>query len=148
MNRDEFERLRDDDGKVIRGDLRFVPHPNRQDWFFIKSAPIENRLGVDARLDAQVNARTGSKIFNVSVGGVGAVCRLCLDAVPHGALGRTHKHAFLDMECVADNLARDVRSMPELAGLTIRRAFEAFCGLSHLRLEGELFVPDEIGGAA
>jgi hypothetical protein len=142
VNRTEFEALRNLHGKVIRGDVVFVRR-NQTHPLLTAELEIENSSGIDLRLNINFNPEVGSKTFNVSVRGVGAICRLDVDGPAHGASGRQHKHSLQTERCPDRNLPDNVQPRPDLEGRSVRECFAEFCRISLIQHVGNIVPPDE-----
>lgn len=142
MNRNEFEALRNLHGKVIRGDVVFVRR-NQTRPLLTAELEIENSAGIELRLNINFNPEVGSKTFNVSARGVGAICRLDVDGPAHGAAGRQHKHSLQTERCPDRKLPDNVEPRPDLEGRSVRECFDEFCRISHIQHLGKFAPPDE-----
>lgn len=141
MDRIAFEALRDASSKLIRGDIRLIQTRPTAPLWTAEGVRIENALGFDAKLNVTFNPRTGGKTFNVSVRGIGPICRLDIDGHLHPPAGRTHKHGLRTPGCPDRNLPHaDPR--PELTGASLEEAFVAFCAMASIRHEGRFLGPE------
>ena len=138
MDRDEFEWLRDQPGKRIRGDLVL----RRRGGRFSGVAEIEGagrRLTLQARF---VPDRDDLITFNVVAAGIGPICRLDIRGARHRDAGRTHKHALRRKACPGSNLPHaDPR--PDLAELDLQQGFRCFCRMAGIAHEGRLTLEAE-----
>jgi hypothetical protein len=139
-----FIELRDLPGKTITGDIRFSARNATRPVLISEALHIENSRGIDARLNITHNPSVGSTTFNVSITGVGPVCRLDVDGVAHRPAGRTHKHSLKSEECPDRNLPDGVNDMPGLSGCPIEMLFEAFCAMAKIEHNGDFYPPRDI----
>ena len=142
MNRSEFEALRDLQGKVIRGDIKFSKKQALAPLLVAEDVVIENTAGVELRMAIHTNPQTGGKTVNVHIPGTGPICRLDVDGTAHGAAGRTHKHSLQTERCPDRNLPDAVVARPEFAGLQPREVFARFCEIAGIVHEGTFHDPD------
>lgn len=141
MDRNAFEKLRDLPGKTLAGDVRFKANRNTAPLFTVEKLRIENSAGVDAFLNITWNPRRGSSHFNVSVAGIGPVCRLDVDGPPHRPAGGTHKHSLQTDACPDRSLPDGVVDRPDLAGKPLRELFDIFCKMAHIEFSGTFEAP-------
>ena len=127
----------------IVGPVRFLRRRAIAPVLAAENLMIENARQVDLRLQISFNPMIGSKTFNVSIPGVGPVCRLDVGGPPHRPAGRNHKHSLLTPRCPDQNLRENVADHPELDGWPLRYLFDWFCNASNIRFDGELFPPQE-----
>jgi hypothetical protein len=120
MNREEFEYLRDMSGKRITDEIKLAPKRRNSPVLASEAIPIENERDVPANLNIEYNTQTDAKTVNVSVPGIGPICRLEVDARAHRPYGRSHKHALSSELCPYENLKRDIIDKSELSGMDIR----------------------------
>jgi hypothetical protein len=144
MERDDFEILRDLPGKRISTEVRFRRQRETSPLVRAEGLRIENAAGVNVVLDISWNPVRGSRSFNVSVAGVGPICRLDADGPPHHPAGGTHKHSLQQARCPSRNLPDGVVDRPDLAGLGLRELFDAFCRMAKIEFAGT-FVPPDFG---
>jgi hypothetical protein len=142
MNRTEFERIRDNPDKEITHDIRFKPVTGKQALEF-EGIPvaISGEPYVMAELHGAFTPRLNKVKYNVTVKGVGPICRVDVNGVNHGDAGRTHKHSLELETCPQSNLPLDVVARPDLAGLTARQVFEDFCKRAKIKHSGQFFDP-------
>jgi hypothetical protein len=141
MDRDGFERLRDLQGKTLTVDVRFRANRNTAPLLVAENLRIENADGVEALLDITVNPRRGSTHFNVTVVGVGPICRLDVDGPPHRPLSGSHKHSLLVEACPDQNLREGVVDRSDLSGKPLRELFDMFCKMGNIDFSGTFEVP-------
>jgi len=143
MIRSEFEQLRDMPDKQIRESIRFKRSRNTSPLLRAEDVVIENSAGVELLLDISWNPIRGSKSFNVTLTGVGPICRLDVDGPPHAPMGPTHKHALQGADCPDTNLPLGVVDIALAEGQSLRRLFQSFCEMSNIVFSGTFFAPDE-----
>jgi len=143
MDRTEFEALRDLPGKRIEGEIRLIRSKQTSPHLTAEVA-IENSAGQELRMNMRYNPETGGSTLNVSVVGVGPICRLDVDAHDHPPAGRQHKHALQRETCSnpGQNLRHGVAARPDLAGASFRRVFEEFCRIAGITHVGTLVDPE------
>jgi hypothetical protein len=141
MNRTEFEALRDLDGKILRGDIRFS-RSRATSPLLVAEIAIENPQNRDMRMVLHYNTETDSKTINVVVTGLGPICRLDIGGTEHGEVGRHHKHSLQTERCPSQNL-RHADARDDLAGRTFRDVFDDFCEQARIEHRGTMFEPDE-----
>jgi hypothetical protein len=91
----EYQRFHDATDKVISTNSSFAVKGNHASLLSARRIPIENRLGLHAKLDINYCPDEESKVFVISiVEAGGAVCRLCVDNGPHPPCMFSHKHAM------------------------------------------------------
>ncbi len=140
MDRNEFERIRDLNGKVIRGDIVLKPKKERMGVYSTEGVPIENSNGTEARLKIEWREETDAKCINVHIKGLGPICRLDVDSLRHKPCGRSHKHALKTPSCPENNLNRDVLDREDLSGLDIETVFKKFCDMSYIEHSGNFII--------
>jgi len=140
MKREEFEYLRDMSGKRITEEIKLTPKRRNSPVLASGAIPIENGRDVPAKLNIEYNTQTDAKSVNVSVAGVGPICRLEVDARAHRPYGRSHKHALSSELCPYENLKRDIIEKSELSGMDINQVFDEFCRLARIDFLGTLRV--------
>lgn len=91
---------------------------------------------IPLRLNIAFNPESGAKTINVSVQGIGAICRLDVDGPAHRPAGRSHKHSLQTPRCPARNLGQNVTDRPELSGKAISELFMIFCELAKIEHRG------------
>jgi hypothetical protein len=141
MERSEFEELRDLPNKRITVDV--VLRRKKIGSVVFKSLPVPI-LGDDgpiANLHVTFNEATEEKNINVTVVGVGPICRLDVDSNLHAPAGRSHKHALLTPDCPSENLRRQLTAREDLAGLPVDRVFAIFCEMAHIEHTGNFSIP-------
>ena len=141
MDRATFELVRDIAGKVIKGDIRLAARRQTQPALVADNIQIENPRGVALRLNISYNPEVGSKTFNVSVAGIGPICRLDVDGPAHRPAGRSHKHSLQTDRCPERNLPDGVSDRAELAGKSVTELFAIFCQMAEITHEGTLSLP-------
>lgn len=146
MDRVQFERLRDLDGKVIQVDIRLLEREEHRPFLSADEIRIENTLGHEAKLNIRYNPRRGSTTFNVCVTGIGPICRLDVNGTVHGKCGRTHKHFLLTPLCPENSLHDGVEARSELEGQSVKALFTTFCTMARIRHDGNFILPDEWEG--
>jgi hypothetical protein len=141
MNRNEFEQLRDLPGKYIEGDITLVPRKKDSPLWAAK-AHIGG-ASIEVRLDIEWNAKNESKTLNVTIPGIGAICRLEIDSKPHYPYGRNHKHALKESDCPTPsiNLSRDIQNRDDLSGKDMQEIFNDFCRKAKIEHRGQLVLP-------
>jgi hypothetical protein len=142
MNRAEFIELRDLPGKRIVGDIALKRKKDSSIVFASGAVQIEADHGTLANLHLEYNEATDAKTVNVTIVGVGPVCRLDVDGKVHRPAGRSHKHALKMPECPSNNLPLAVIDRPDLAGQPIEHVFAEFCAMAHIEFNGEITFPD------
>ena len=138
MKREEFEYLRDLTGKRIVEEITLSPKRRNSPVLASGAIPIENEKDVPAKLNIEYNTQTDAKSVNVSVAGVGPICRLEVDARAHRPYGRSHKHALSSELCPHENLKRDIVDKSELSGMDIHQVFSEFCRMARIDFIGTL----------
>jgi hypothetical protein len=142
MTREEFEALRDLTQKRIAEEIRLTPKRRHSPVLASGRVAIENARDISAQLNIEYNTETNSKTVNVSVAGVGPICRLEVDARAHRPLGRSHKHALQTEQCPQpqENLRRDMTDMSHLSAMDIHDVFAEFCRMAHIEFSGQLHL--------
>ncbi len=143
MNRDDFAALRDLPDKKITCDIRFIAKRNLVPLFIAEDLKIENSIRQDVRLTIHYNPVVGSKTFNVHIRGIGPICRLDIDGPPHRPCGRAHKHSLQTEGCPDRNLPDAVQDRPDLLGISLKDAFDKFCGMARIEHVGNFEPPNE-----
>jgi hypothetical protein len=136
MDRTQFEALRDAAGKYIEGDVRLVTMPRVPLMLAAEEIVVHNSLGVSAMLNVTFHPEVGGFKCNVHVRGLGPICRLEINGPEHRGVGRTHKHALRTERCPRQNLHRDVTARPDLHGVSMKAAWELFCGMAFIDHRG------------
>jgi len=142
MNREQFEALRDYEGKVIRGDVRFQGRQPGRPILTAGDIRISNADEVDLRLHINLNTESTAVNITVSAPGTGPVCRLDIRHTVHGEAGRTHKHSLKTASDPKRNLPY-AEERPDLEDFTPRQAFDEFCRLAKIEFQGEWREPDD-----
>ena len=144
MTREEFEALRSLPNKRIQRDIKFSRKQGTSPAFTADDIPIENSLGLDARLYLGYNPENGYKKINVAVKSAGgAICRLEVDGPTHPGVGRDHKHSLLRETCPARGMQADVVARPELAGKGPEEVFRIFCEDAKIEFDKAFVLPQE-----
>ena len=146
MTQEEFVAFRDNPGKTIRSDIRLLQREEHRPILRMDGVRIENHLVPLARLDIQYNPKRGSTTFNISVAGIGPICRLDVNGRVHRSSGRTHKQFLLTPDCPSAGLQEGHEPRPELESLSFTDLFQTFCELANISHAGRLFPPDEAEG--
>lgn len=142
MNRAEFIELRDLPGKRIIGDIALKRKKDGSIVFASGTVPIRAGGSTLANLHIEYNEATDAKSMNVTIIGVGPVCRLEVDSRHHRPAGRSHKHALKTPECPSDNLPFDVLDRADLAGKSLEDVFAEFCAMAHIEYNGKIELLD------
>lgn len=149
MDRTEFEWLRGLTGKTIDGPIRLRAKEGHAPELFANAVPIENSEGIPLLMGVSYNPDTGKKTVNVSVRGVGPVCRLDVDGPRHSPAGGSHKHAVQTPSCSnpGRNLPKGVLDRPDLSGKSIQEVVDEMCRLGNIagspRVELPTWAPEE-----
>ena len=145
MDRNEFKRLRDLEGKKIEADIRFERDTSVAAVLTFRNVRIWNDLGYALFLNGRYNPRFKAIIYNVRVEDLGPICRVCVNGQEHDNAGRTHKHSLRTEECAkTGNVGKDVVLRPDLVGLTAREVFDDFCVRAHIIHTGTFHDPEGI----
>ena len=145
MNRHEFKRLRDLEGKTIEADIRFEKDSSIAAVLTFRNVRISNDLGYALFLNGRYNARFKAIIYNVRVEDLGPICRVCVNGEAHGNVGRTHKHSLKTEECAKfGNIGKDVVPRPDLMGMSAREVFNDFCTRALIVHTGMFYDPEGI----
>lgn len=138
MDRETFERLRAASDKLIDEDIVLRRRRDTAPVLVSDPVPILRHGMIVGTLHVRYNPETDAKTINVSVEGVGPVCRLDVDDRPHGSCGRSHKHELGVETCSAENLKRYVFDRPDLNGRTPEEVFKDFCEMANISSRGVL----------
>lgn len=136
MDRDEFERLRDIEGKVITGDIRLVRRANLVTTRVADGIQIINPIQLPLRMNISFNPESHAKTVNVVVQGLGPICRLDVDGPSHRPAGRSHKHSVQGRRCPGRNLPDNVADLPHLSGYSMTEVFVLFCEMAKIEHRG------------
>ncbi|MGB4057419.1 MAG: hypothetical protein WBK77_04985 [Alphaproteobacteria bacterium] len=144
MDRDEFEKLRDLPGKTINGDI-LLQSSKESSPLLSTTVSIMNNAGIEAKLRIELNEMTESKTLNVWIPGIGAICRLEVDAKPHKPYGRSHKHSLELEDCPLPhiNLSRNIIDRSDLTGKSIKEVFIDFCQKANIEHLGDFKEPTQ-----
>ena len=143
MNRAEFEALRDLPDKKIEQNIGFSNRVDHSHIYVADNIAINNSLGHEVKLTIQYNREVGTKTFNVTLRGVGPICRLCVDGPAHKPAGRSHKHSLQTDSCPRKKLPDDVDNKPEFSGQSLNLLFNKFCAMAKIEFAGEFERVDE-----
>lgn len=140
VDRSDFERLRELRPKTITGDIALVGHRGLGPIHEAVGIVVHNASAPELRLAVRWNPETERKTINAYILAVGPICRMDVNAPPHGLAGRSHKHSLQTQECPSLNLPIGVNSRPELSGLDVKALFLQFCREAGIDFEGSLLV--------
>lgn len=142
MNRQEFESLRDLPNKTIVADIEFQPNQGIATSLTFRGVKVDNALGYDIELIGFYKPAIPAVVFTFVVGGVGPICRLCVNNTVHGDEGRTHKHSLKEETCPKDNLPHAVaRGDFDLNSQTVQDIWDRFCAEANIIHSGTLAEP-------
>ncbi len=141
MTRDEFKRLRDLPGKVIRGDITFTAPKDTKPNLVFDQVQVENDLKLDVVLNGTYKKGIPSCTFNFVLRGTGPICRYELNSARHGNAGRTHKHDMKNEEEPRLNLP-SCSPRKDLEQLGVRELWETVCREANIAHEGQILVPE------
>lgn len=127
MNRHVFEQLRASKEKSIKSVIKLKVTPRSSSTYEARNILIDNPSGYTAFMTIRYNKDTEAKTINVSIDGIGPICRLDVDAQEHRPVGRNHKHDLKTSGCPNKNIPHAV-ARTGLSGKTIEEIFEIFCG--------------------
>jgi hypothetical protein len=145
MTRGDFIQLRDLPDKRIREDILFLEGPDSRPNRVFSNVQIENSLGVDVRLNGTYKPGVPALSLNVTVRGVGPICRLEVNGTVHGPAGRTHKHDLRTERCPRRNLPH-AEPREDLTELSPAEVWEVLCREANIVHLGR-FVDPEGGGS-
>lgn len=140
MNRSEFEQLRKLPNKVINSDIVYIEDSSEFPLFRFQGVQIENSLGLKLLLNGTYRPTINSIVFNFSVNGIGAICRLCVNGAIHKDVGRTHKHDLREEDDPRINLPTAIRR-EDLTGLTLEEVWTILCKQANITHNGSLKYP-------
>lgn len=141
MNRQEFEWLRDLPSKRIDEDILYAQKAKGiRVYEFRVQIVVDNRPEIVLSLDGTYNWTTDNTKFNVTLKGVGPICRVDVNGRNHRDQGRTHKHSLHTENCPRNNLPIAV-ARPDLENLTSRQVFEDFCERANITFNGVFHDP-------
>lgn len=140
MTRAEFVQLRDLPDKRVREDIRFVESNDSRPNRVFSDIQIENSLGLDVRVNGTYKPDIPALSLNVTVRGVGPICRVEVNGTIHGPAGRTHKHDLRVERCPRKNLPHAV-ARPDLVELSPREVWEVLCREARIAHVGHFVDP-------
>jgi hypothetical protein len=142
VTRTEFEQFRDLPEKSIEVDITFSVKKNHPSLLSAERIPIQNALGLEAKLEIHYNPELDAKVFTIHVAEAnGPICRLCVDNGPHPPCMHSHKHALWTPGCPRNGLKLNVEDKPELDGMPIADVFNVFCRLTNIQHHGRFCRP-------
>lgn len=141
MNTIDFDALRDLPKKTIAVDLQLAEKAGTSPLLTASRIPIVNSAGENIVLNVNYNPETDTKGINVTLVGVGPICRLDVDGTCHGNAGRSHKHAVQDERSINRKLRDGVTSRSDLAGKGLQEVFDDFCTTAKITHNGKLELP-------
>jgi hypothetical protein len=140
MNRDEFQCLQRTQNKCINEDVDFHVSRGRDEMDF-----YDVRILTDAvdgiKLAGHYNCKVGSVTYNISVEGVGPICRYDVNRPIHRDAGRYHVHELTHPEDPRRQLPHAIKR-EDLIGLTARQVFEKLCLEWNVTHVGTFFEPE------
>ena len=143
MDRNEFKRLRDLEGKRIEVDIRFEQDTSIAAVLTFKNIRIWNDLGYAVFLNGTYKPRLKAIIYNVRIEDIGPICRICVNGQEHGNAGRTHKHSLKTEECAkTGNIGKDVVARLDLEGKSAYEVFQDFCTRANIAHVGTFYAPE------
>lgn len=140
MNRQEFEHLRDLDGKVITADIVWAAPKDAKPNVVFDHVRVENTAGWDVILNGTFKPGIPSVTYNFVLQGVGPICRIDVNGMLHGDAGRTHKHDLRRDSDPKNNLPKAV-ARKDLEGKTAKDVWEDLCKFAKITHTGKFNEP-------
>lgn len=140
MTPQEFQQLRDLPGKLVLADIEFKSGKDLRPNLTFDQVAIINDLGWEVFINGTFKPDLPAVTFNVTLRGVGAICRIDVNGTIHKTAGRTHKHDLRREEDPRNNLPTAV-ARPDLAGKSAREVWEDFCQRANIQHTGKFIDP-------
>jgi hypothetical protein len=135
VDRQEWERLRDLQGKTINGDIKLESN-SKTSPLFVAKVPIANAHEIDLVLNVTYRSYDNGVTFNFSAE-KRPICRLDVRGTNHKDQGRTHKH---ELTTEADSNPRRnlpvAYARPEFETLSAKDAWKKLCEIAKIDHKG------------
>jgi hypothetical protein len=141
MTRREFEQLRDLPDKVISDDVKFSLTNATSPNLTFEEILITNSLNWEVVLNGTYKPSIPSVTYNFVIRGTGPICRVCVNAMVHKDVGRTHKHDLQDEQDSRRNLPTAV-ARPDLVGKTARKIWDDLMQRANIIHTGRFIDPE------
>jgi hypothetical protein len=140
MTRQEFQTLRDLQGKRIAADIIFKPASYGSSNLVFENVVVENEPGWDIIVNGTFKPGIPTITYNFYVRSEGPICRVCVNGTHHSPGGRTHKHELRHEADTRQNLPT-VIARPDLEGLSPREIWVKLMADANIQHTGTFFDP-------
>lgn len=142
MDKDEFELLRELDGKVIHANIEFRADSKTMPNLIFDQIVVENAMGYDLLLNGNYRPAIPSVTFNFVIKGQGPICRLDVNGTIHKESGRNHKHELQKSGDSNTNLPFAVKRDDLATCSTVKEIWETLCQEARISHSGEFIEPE------